>query len=276
LSFLLQNPFSSMTKIIGTLGPMSRDVETLSKLLNAGMSVARFDFSWGDEAYHQETLDNLKIAVKNTRKLCAVMFDTVGPELQIVNKGERTIVLEADGFVTLTPDLSKEPSSEFLPINWPHLADAVKTGDTIFVGQYLFTGSETTSVWLEVAEVQNMDVKCVIKNSATLTGALFTAHVTQVPVSLPTLSESDKKIISTWGVKNGIDFLSLSFTRNAEDVREVSVVHDICVLLSVIIYSYYILINIIFIYFYYILINIIFIYSYYILIFYSIINIYPP
>ncbi|CAM6102215.1 unnamed protein product [Calypogeia fissa] len=214
------NPFSSMTKIIGTLGPMSRDVGTISKLLNAGMSVARFDFSWGDEAYHQETLENLKIAVKNTRKLCAVMFDTVGPELQIINKGERTIVLEADGFVTLTPDLSKGPSSEFLPINWPQLADAVKTGDTIFVGQYLFTGSETTSVWLEVAEVQNMDVKCVIKNSATLTGALFTAHVTQVPVTLPTLSESDKRIISTWGVKNGIDFLSLSFTRNAEDVRQ--------------------------------------------------------
>lgn len=112
----------------------------------------------------------------------------------------------------------------------------MKPKDTIFLGQYLFTGSESTSVWLEVSlhrhachtsfippltlslffgsgvgkrltlnsvivslneqvvEVQNMDVKCVIKNSATLTGALFTAHAVQVPVTLPTLSESDKKV----------------------------------------------------------------------------------
>ena len=40
------------------------------------MSVARFDFSWGDAEYHQETLDNLKVAVKSTKKLCAVMFFT--------------------------------------------------------------------------------------------------------------------------------------------------------------------------------------------------------
>jgi pyruvate kinase len=214
------NPFSSMTKIIGTLGPKSRDVETISKLLNAGMSVARFDFSWGDEEYHQGTLDNLKIAVKNTRRLCAVMFDTVGPELQIVNEWEHPIALEAGGFVTLTPDLSKEPSPTLLPINWPQMADAVKPKDTIFVGQYLFTGSESTSVWLQVVEVQNMDVKCEVKNSATLTGGLFTAHATQVPVNLPTLSEADKKTIATWGVRNSIDFLSLSFTRNADDVRQ--------------------------------------------------------
>jgi pyruvate kinase len=214
------NPFSSMTKIIGTLGPKSRDVETISKLLNAGMSVARFDFSWGDEEYHQGTLDNLKIAVKNTRRLCAVIFDTVGPELQIVNEWEHPIALEAGGFVTLTPDLSKEPSPTLLPINWPQMADAVKPKDTIFVGQYLFTGSESTSVWLQVVEVQNMDVKCEVKNSATLTGGLFTAHATQVPVNLPTLSEADKKTIATWGVRNSIDFLSLSFTRNADDVRQ--------------------------------------------------------
>jgi pyruvate kinase len=51
------------------------------------------------------------------------MFDTLGPELQIVNKGERPIALEAGGFVILTPDLSKEPSASVLPINWPQLAD---------------------------------------------------------------------------------------------------------------------------------------------------------
>ncbi|CAM8931791.1 unnamed protein product [Rhodiola kirilowii] len=211
--------FPAMTKIIGTLGPKSRSMEEISGCLKAGMSVARFDFSWGDAEYHQQTLDNLRDSVKQTRKLCAVMLDTVGPELQVVNKSEKSITLVADGLVTLTPHEDQEASDELLPINFDGLAKAVTKGDTIFVGQYLFTGSETTSVWLEVSEVNGNDVVCLIKNSATLAGSLFTLHVSQVHIALPTLLDKDKEIIRTWGVQNKIDFLSLSYTRHAEDVR---------------------------------------------------------
>ncbi|URE42743.1 Pyruvate kinase [Musa troglodytarum] len=206
--------FPAMTKIVGTLGPKSRSVEVISACLKAGMSVARFDFSWGDVEYHQETLENLKAAIKSTKKLCAVMLDTVGPELQVVNKSEKAISLEADGYVILTPDQEQEASSELLPINF------IKPGDTIFIGQYLFTGSETTSVWLEVSELKGEDVVCMIKNTATLAGSLFTLHVSQIHINLPTLTEADKNAIGTWGVRNKIDFLSLSYTRHAEDVRQ--------------------------------------------------------
>ncbi|XP_068662756.1 pyruvate kinase 1, cytosolic-like [Aristolochia californica] len=213
------NFFPAMTKIVGTLGPKSRSVEVISSCLKAGMSVARFDFSWGDTDYHQETLENLKVAVKSTKKLCAVMLDTVGPELQVINKSEKSISLEVEAFVTLTPDQNQEATSKILPINFSGLAKSVKPGDTIFMGQYLFTGSEATSVWLEVAEIKGDDVVCVIKNSSTLSGSLFTLHVSQIRIELPTLTEVDKQVISTWGVRNKIDFLSLSFTRHAEDVR---------------------------------------------------------
>ncbi|KAF1860302.1 hypothetical protein Lal_00037640 [Lupinus albus] len=212
--------FSAMTKIVGTLGPKSRSVEVISGCLEAGMSVARFDFSWCDPDYHQETLENLKTAVKDTKKLCAVMLDTVGAEMQVVNKSETTITLQEDGEVILTPDQGHEATPEILPINFDGLAQSVKKGDTIFIGQYLFTGSETTSVWLEVSDVRGNDVVCTIKNSATLSGSLFTLHASQVHIDLPTLTEKDKEVISTWGVKNKIDFLSLSYTRHAEDVRE--------------------------------------------------------
>ncbi|KAI4300402.1 hypothetical protein L6164_033785 [Bauhinia variegata] len=212
--------FPSMTKIVGTLGPKSRTVEIISGCLKAGMSVARFDFSWGDAEYHEETLENLKTAIKITKKLCAVMLDTVGAELQVVNKSGKSISLQADGQVVLTPYQGQEVSSEVLPINFDGLAKSVKKGDTIFVGQYLFTGSETTSVWLEVAEVKGQDVICIIKNSATLAGSMFTLHASQVHIDMPTLTENDKEAISTWGVKNKIDFLSLSYTRHAEDVRQ--------------------------------------------------------
>lgn len=67
------------TKIVCTLGPASRSVEMLERLLKAGMNVARFNFSHGSHAYHQETLDNLRAAMENTGILCAVMLDTKVP-----------------------------------------------------------------------------------------------------------------------------------------------------------------------------------------------------
>ncbi|KAG4908185.1 hypothetical protein JHK82_056838 [Glycine max] len=185
--------FPAMTKIVGTLGPKSRSVDIISHCLDAGMSVARFDFSWGDPEYHQETLENLRVAIKSTKKLCAVMLDTVGPELQIENKTDHPITLEADTLVVLTPDQNKEASSNLLPLNFTGLSKAVKKGDTIFIGKYLFTGSETASVWLEVSEVEGEDVTCLVKNTATLSGSLFTVHVSQIHIDLPTLADKDKE-----------------------------------------------------------------------------------
>ncbi|KAI6676590.1 hypothetical protein NL676_037386 [Syzygium grande] len=211
--------FPAMTKIVGTLGPKSRSADIIAKCLNAGMSVARFDFSLGNAEFHQETLENLKAAIKSTKKLCAVMLDTIGPELQVVNKTEGPIPLEADSLLVLTPDQDKEATSNLLPINFSGLSKAVKEGDTIFIGQYLFTGSETTSVWLEVTEVNGEDVVCLVKNSAVLAESLYTLHVSQIRIDLPTLTDNDKEVISTWGVRNNIDFLSLSYTRDAEDIR---------------------------------------------------------
>ncbi|KAH6804078.1 Pyruvate kinase family protein [Perilla frutescens var. frutescens] len=211
--------FPAMTKIVGTLGPNSRSVEIISGCLKAGMSVARFDFSWGDAKYHQETLENLSVAIRATKKLCAVMLDTLGPEVLLVNKSEQPISLEEDSLVILTPDQDKQASANLLPINFSGLSKAVKKGDDIFIGQYLFTGNETTSVWMEVSEVKGEDVVCLVKNSATLAGPLYTLHVAGIHIDLPTLTDKDKGVISTWGVRNKIDFLSLSYARRAEDVR---------------------------------------------------------
>ncbi|KAJ4904952.1 hypothetical protein Rs2_18903 [Raphanus sativus] len=82
------------TKMVWTLGPASRSVEMIEKLLKAGMNIARFDFSEGSHALHQETVTNLRTAIRNTGILCAVMLDLKGPEM--IRTGEGAILTEKD------------------------------------------------------------------------------------------------------------------------------------------------------------------------------------
>ncbi|KAL4526107.1 hypothetical protein Ndes2526B_g01075 [Nannochloris sp. 'desiccata'] len=70
------------TKVICTLGPASRTIPILCDMLQNGMNVARFNFSHGSHEYHQETLNNLRSAMRETGIMCAVMLDTKGPEIR--------------------------------------------------------------------------------------------------------------------------------------------------------------------------------------------------
>ncbi|KAJ4905398.1 Pyruvate kinase family protein [Raphanus sativus] len=79
---------AAKTKMVWTLGPASSSVEMIEKLLEAGMNIARFDFSEGSHAQHQETLTNLRTAIRNTGILCAVMLDLKGPEMIRTGEGE--------------------------------------------------------------------------------------------------------------------------------------------------------------------------------------------
>ncbi|KAG8498189.1 hypothetical protein CXB51_007126 [Gossypium anomalum] len=92
------------TKIVCTLGPASRSVPMIEKLLRAGMNVARFNFSHGSHEYHQETLDNLRSAMHNNGILCAVMLDTKTPRLRTPPRSPYS------GTPRLTRSLTESPS----------------------------------------------------------------------------------------------------------------------------------------------------------------------
>merc|ERR1719428_1719678 len=177
-------------------------------MLLAGMCAARFDFSYGDKKYHQETLNNLRQAVKESRKMCAVIMDTQGPEVIVpstINTCLKPEIMRlemvADEEVVITSDVGRQVSSKCLPLNLPNLASLVNEGDEVFVGQYLFTGSETSS-------------------------GQITVHISNVKNSMPSLTEADKDAIKTWGKSNDVDFLSLSFCRSAADVKAARAVLD--------------------------------------------------
>jgi hypothetical protein len=74
---------ASCTKVCATVGPACQSVDTLVQMLNDGMSAARIDLTWGPIDYHRRSLDNLQEAMRRTRKLCAIMLDTLGREVMI-------------------------------------------------------------------------------------------------------------------------------------------------------------------------------------------------
>ncbi|MEW5309186.1 MAG: hypothetical protein WDW38_001091 [Sanguina aurantia] len=193
------------------------------------MAVARFDFSYGTMEYHQQTLDNLKLAQQQSSKLCAVMLDTMGPEIIVLNRCDSLINIVAGQTITLSCNSTLPASSTVLPISYPTLLHTgIQPGASIFVGQYLFTGSETSSVYLTVQEIHGDNAVCVANNSCILEGLQLTVHISTMKNEAPILSEYDVQAISKWGLRNRIDYVSLSFCRSAADVAACRGLLDRC------------------------------------------------
>ncbi|KAL0914869.1 hypothetical protein M5K25_015254 [Dendrobium thyrsiflorum] len=203
------------TKIVCTLGPASRSVEMLEKLLRAGMNVARFNFSHGSHDYHQETLQNLRTAMENTGILCAVMLDTKGPEIRTgFLKDGKPIRLQRGHEITISTDYSIKGDENMISVSYKKLAQDLKPGGVILCAD----GTITFTV-LSCNEEEGL-VCCRCENSAIL-GERKNVNLPGVAVDLPTLTEKDQEDILQWGVPNKIDIIALSFVRKGSDLVEV-------------------------------------------------------
>ena len=217
------------SKIICTLGPVSRTVEILEQMLRAGMSIARFNFSHGSHEYHQETLDNLRTACANTGIQCGVLLDTKGPEIRTgMLACGGPVMLEAGNEVILTTDYEFKGSAEKIAVSYPDLAKDVEPGSKILCAD----GSVTFTV-LE-CDVAKGEVKCRLENSAKL-GERKNMNLPGAVVNLPTITEKDRHDLLEWGVKNNVDFIAASFVRKGSDVEYIrSVLGDFADSVSII------------------------------------------
>ncbi|XP_076891968.1 pyruvate kinase, cytosolic isozyme-like [Bidens hawaiensis] len=203
------------TKIVCTLGPASRSVPMVEKLLKAGMNVARFNFSHGSYEYHQETLDNLRTAMDNTGILCAVMLDTKGPEIRTgFLKDGKPIQLKQGQEITISTDYDIKGDETMICMSYKKLAYDVKPGSVILCAD------GTISFTVLACDTENGLVRCRCENTAVL-GERKNVNLPGVIVDLPTLTEKDKEDILTWGVPNKIDMIALSFVRKGSDLVEV-------------------------------------------------------
>ncbi|XP_050369517.1 pyruvate kinase, cytosolic isozyme [Argentina anserina] len=203
------------TKIVCTLGPASRSVPMVEKLLRAGMNVARFNFSHGSHEYHQETLNNLRAAMESTGILCAVMLDTKGPEIRTgFLKDAKPIQLKLGQEITISTDYSIKGDENMICMSYKKLAHDVKPGSMILCAD------GTISFLALSCDREKGLVRCRCENSAML-GERKNVNLPGVIVDLPTLTEKDKEDILKWGVPNKIDMIALSFVRKGSDLVEV-------------------------------------------------------
>ncbi|KAG1669578.1 hypothetical protein FOA52_006351 [Chlamydomonas sp. UWO 241] len=175
------------------------------------LTLARFDFMWGTPAYHQETLDNLRAAMESTQLACAVVMDTRGRELVVLNRPAGPIDLKAGSTVTLTCNSNEPASATTLPVSSVASFDGIAPGTIIYVGQALFT-SEFLAAYLTVQSVEGDKCTCTVNQDATLEGLQITVHVPGLVHPGPPLSPEDVAAIQTFGKDNEVDFVALTYT----------------------------------------------------------------
>jgi len=200
------------TKIVCTIGPASESVETLEKLIDAGMNVARLNFSHGDFAEHGARIDNIRQAAANKRKDIAILLDTKGPEIRTGSFKDRQAELVKGNVVHIAMD-EVEGTSERFSITYPGLIDDVEPGRKILLDDGL--------IELEVIELlpEQKEIKTRILNSGTIKNKKG-VNVPYVKVNLPGMTEKDAADIK-FGIEQDIDFIAASFVRRPSDVLEI-------------------------------------------------------
>jgi len=204
------------TKIICTMGPACWDIPCLEGLIEAGMNVARFNFSHGDHEGHKACLDRLRQAAKNKGAPVAVLLDTKGPEIRsgFFSDGAKKITLKKGESITLTSDYAYKGDKNKLGCSYTALATSVTQGQSILCAD----GSLVLTVLS--CHPSDGEVVCRIENDCSI-GERKNMNLPGVVVDLPTLTEKDIDDIVNFGVKNGVDFIAASFVRKAADVHKI-------------------------------------------------------
>ena len=200
------------TKIVCTIGPASESVEKLTQLMNAGMNVARLNFSHGDFEEHGNRIVNIREASKLTGKTVAILLDTKGPEIRTHNMMNGSIELQAGKNVIVSMN-EVEGTPEKFSITYPGLIDDVHVASKILLDDGLI-GLEVTNVDKSANEIHTKILNSgILKNKKGV-------NVPGVSVNLPGITEKDTKDI-LFGIEQGIDFIAASFVRRAKDVLEI-------------------------------------------------------
>lgn len=198
------------TKIVCTLGPACDTKEILIGLCNAGMNVARLNFSHGVHADHQRRIDLVKEVRTQLQLPIAIMLDTKGPEYRIKTFAEGKVLLsEGDRFTFTTDEVVG--NEERVSVSYAKLPRELSVGDTILLNNGLLSFS--------VEKIHGVNIECKVVCGGVLSDRKSMSFPGKV-MKQPYLSAQDKADIK-FGVENGIDYIACSFVSCKQDLIDV-------------------------------------------------------
>ncbi|MBY8881557.1 pyruvate kinase [Actinacidiphila acidipaludis] len=202
-------------KIVCTLGPAVDSYDQLKTLVEAGMNVARFNFSHGSHSEHEDRYQRVRKVSAETGKAVGVLADLQGPKIRLAKFAEGPVELVAgDEFTITTEDVPGDKS--ICGTTYKGLPGDVSQGDPILIND--------GNVALRVIEVHGQRVRCLV-----VEGGVVSDHkginLPGAAVNVPALSEKDIDDLR-FALRMGVDMVALSFVRDAKDVRDVHRVMD--------------------------------------------------
>ena len=203
------------TKIICTIGPSSESEEKLHDLIMAGMNVARFNFSHGTHAEHEAKFLRLRKIRINMNLPIATLLDTKGPEIRLRDfKDHKVTLVRGQQFTLTTREVVGDENQ--VTISYKDLPKDVRKGTHILIDDGL--------IGLVVGEVTDTDIICTVENGGPVSDKKG-VNVPDAELSMPFISEQDRSDIE-FGCKLGFDYIACSFTRTAQDIRDVRKILD--------------------------------------------------
>ena len=200
--------YDKRTKIVATIGPASWDEDSIRKMLQAGMDVARINFSHGDHERHGQTIDLVRKVAHEENRVVAILCDIQGPKIRI-GAVKEPIEIEPDDTVVLTLD---EADGTNNVVSLPH-PEFVKD---IAPGMQLLLDDGNLEFVVEEVSARSLICKVV------LGGTLSSRKGVMAPNAHLTLSAiTDKdRIDIEFALKKDTDYMAMSFVRSADDIRE--------------------------------------------------------
>ncbi|CAB9506413.1 Pyruvate kinase [Seminavis robusta] len=201
------------TKIFCTIGPACWEVPQLESMIDAGMDIARFNFSHGDHKGHFGVLERVRHAAELKERNIAILLDTKGPEIRsgfFANDAKKIDLVKGETIV-LTSDYSFKGDKTKLGCSYDKLAESVTVGQSILVAD----GSLVLTV--QSIDTAAKEVACRIENNASI-GERKNMNLPGVVVDLPTFTEKDVDDIVNFGIKHNVDYIAASFVRKGSDV----------------------------------------------------------
>lgn len=194
------------TKIVCTIGPASDEASVLVSMMEAGMNVARLNFSHGTREEHARRIAIIREVAGKAGKNIAILMDTKGPEVRL-GKFKQPVRLTAGQKVNLTTEKT-EASSRRLPVTYSDLPGEVLPGNVILIADGL--------IELKVISTSSTEVECEVVHGGEVSSQKG-VNLPGVSLKLPAVTEQDKADI-LFGIEQGLDFIALSFVRRASDI----------------------------------------------------------